>query len=227
MSLQTRVSLALAAAHCWYTETARGHEELWWDKLRTGLQGGYRHRLCFLLYSTCSSSSGSSDGDGNNGNTSGNRGDGGGGSSSSYIVAVAAAVVDCICSSRLCDGSNILNYSRLMYFNMIFALFYQFAWWFHLNSNILVMYIYICIHACHTLLVSRPVYCKALWCCFCQWHNGIAVSIYYFYNEYEYDCCLIVAWVYWLASSRFDILDQQFSTVRYRPVWIQDYFEKK
>ena len=68
----------------------------------------------------CSSSS-SSDVDGNNGNTSGNRGDGGGGSSSSCIVAVAAGVVDSISSIRLCDGSNILNYSRLMYFNVIFT----------------------------------------------------------------------------------------------------------
>ena len=36
-------------------------------------------------------------------------------------VAIAAGVVYCISSSRLCAGSNILNYSRLMYFNVIFT----------------------------------------------------------------------------------------------------------
>ena len=39
-------------------------------------------------------------------------------------MAVAAGVVVysiSSSSSRLCDGSNILNYSRLMYFNVIFT----------------------------------------------------------------------------------------------------------
>ena len=93
----------------------------------------------YYKYSACSGSSSSSDGDGNNGSTSGDRG--GGGSSSSRIVAIAAGVVDCISSnssyivavaagvvysisssgSRLCDGSNTLNYNRLMYFTLIFT----------------------------------------------------------------------------------------------------------
>ena len=50
-------------------------------QLRIGLQAGYRHRLCFLLYSTCSSNSSSSDGDHSNRSGSVNRSGGGGGGS--------------------------------------------------------------------------------------------------------------------------------------------------